>query len=90
MEKKLNIRRGGIIIFNMGRTYDTTNPITETLIEECGELGEKKLKDNIFEDICQAYKMEEYDVMDLMCKVPRSQGVFKRISNGWIFRKKII
>lgn len=71
-------------ILNMGNSYDTSKPILDVLRDEC-YVGDFKLSDNIFVEICEAYNKTEDEVMEEMCKQSNGKKGFVRVENGWIY-----
>lgn len=70
-----------------GDHYNTSKPICEEFREQC-DLGDFKLRDNTFVDICEGYNISEEDAMQLMVEYPKEKGEFVRVDGGWIFSNK--
>lgn len=62
---------------HMTHVFDTTQPILETLINESKD---DFISDNLFADICEAYELEEDDVMEMMLNC--DSGSFERHQKG--------
>lgn len=58
--------------------------LIEDLIGEC-EVGEFKLEDSTFVEICAKHKVTEEEAMQKMLDVPKHRGTFMRVPYGWIF-----
>lgn len=61
--------------------FSKNKTLVQVLIENC------PMKDYIFVEICEAYDTNEDKAMDLMCKLPKEQGEFCRLPDGWEFNE---